>query len=216
MFFWTLWKQLSQSRQKFSTRGPNFFAQYLKLPKQVYFFHKEKVFHENYGIESQNAVLSTPLKIFRQMAKNLLLKVRKRQKTTEEFPQKPSLLKVFKWTRKMQFSKIRWLFSIEFRKSSAEGPITTKVYIFPKKKAFSVKMFLWTRRMQFLTNPLKIAWRSSIFFRSFSEMLKKMKFWNIFFRRKKSYEHVGGNCNKTTKNVPDKLLKLFRWKSETD
>ena len=107
MFFWTHWVQLSQFRQEFSKRRRNLLAQYLKLLKQKDFFHKQNVFRKNYGIEPQNAVLTTPRNLFPTNGQNAFAQGPKKMKRTEEFPQKTFLLKRFNWTRKLQFSKPR-------------------------------------------------------------------------------------------------------------
>ena len=77
MFFWTHWMQLSQCRQKVFNEAEKHTRSIFKLLKQVYFFPKHIVFRKNYGIEPQNAVLTTPPKVSQQMVKMLLLKVRK-------------------------------------------------------------------------------------------------------------------------------------------
>ena len=74
--------------EKFSTRGRNLFAQYLKLPQQVYFLHKQKVFRETYGIDTQNAVLYTAPEKFPTDGQKSFAQGPKKTETTEEFPQK--------------------------------------------------------------------------------------------------------------------------------
>ena len=115
----------------------------------------------------------------------------------------------------MHFSKPRPQIAIEFRKSSAEGPITTKDYVFPKKEAAFVKTFLRTRRMQFWQPLRKMFDEVLYFFDCCPRWWKNETFEQIFFRRIKIFEHVVWNCNKPTK-IPDKLLKPFRWKSQIE
>ena len=88
MFFWTQWIQLSQCRQKVSNEAPKLTRSISRTAKTNILLSQTNVFRKKYGIDSQNAVLTTPQNFFRQEIKNLLLKVRKRLKELRSFHKK--------------------------------------------------------------------------------------------------------------------------------
>ena len=153
MPLWTCWRQFRQHRRKRSDERPKLFdsmsENYLKFSnlseKKLLFLWNCSYGNVEWSFDGTAEIF--PTKGQKSLSQCAIMNIK------YTFSESIVFLKLFLWTRRMQFSQLRQHFVKNAKNSLLSVPKWTKIRTF-FEKLFFLKLFLWTRRLQF-SEPLR-------------------------------------------------------------